>query len=128
MIHSTMIRRSALAGLVLALALPVSQAMADDDPTEAKDFLASGMTVAQAATAAEAADTGTAMSVAWEPRASGTMGFAVELARADGSVNTVLVDPQDGKVTPWVAHADDKESHDEGERHHAQAGDEEDDD
>jgi|GEM_PF-5747994 len=134
MIHSTMIRRSALVGLALAVVLPISQAMANDDPAEAKGFLDAGMTVAQAASAAESADTGTAMSVAWEPSGSGAMAFAVELANTDGTVKTVLVDPHDGKVKAWTDHYEGEDSNDEGEdsndegdRHHSETDDEEED-
>lgn len=87
------------AGAALVLAAAAAQAdSGKDDATEAKDFLAAGMTVAQAAAAAEKSVGGTAMGASWEPTRSGPA-FEVELAKADGTIATVLVDPASGAVT-----------------------------
>lgn len=90
---------AALTALTLAAVAPLAWADNNDDATEAHAFLASGTTLAQAEAAAEAQGGGTAMSASWEHTDSGAAVFEVELAHADGTVNTVLVDPDSRKVT-----------------------------
>ncbi len=90
---------SAIAALAIAATAPAVLAQSNDDPAEAKAFLSAGMTLADAAAAAEADSGGTAMGASWEPAGSGQMAFEVELAQADGSVTTVMVDPGTGAVT-----------------------------
>ncbi|MFO1208588.1 MAG: PepSY domain-containing protein [Amaricoccus sp.] len=104
----------AAAGAALAFAAVAAHAEGGgkDDAREAKDFLGAGMTVAQAAAAAEKSNGGTAMGASWEPTKSGAA-FEVELAKADGTVTTVLVDPGTGAVTPASAPIGDSD----GEEH-----------
>ncbi|WP_108658254.1 PepSY domain-containing protein [Acuticoccus kandeliae] len=103
--------------LALTIATPMVATMAHaggaDDPAEAKAFLASGMTLADAVSAAEANSGGTAMAAAWEPSEAGATVFEVELAKADGSVATVLVDAQTGAVSKAAMGDDDGPDEDE---------------
>jgi hypothetical protein len=97
---------AALATLAFAAATPIARAQGNDDPAEAQAFLASGMTLADAVSAAEAARGGTAMSAGWEAVRPGAWAFEVELASTDRTVTTVLVDPTNGAVTAMSPHDD----------------------
>jgi uncharacterized membrane protein YkoI len=106
---------AALAMLTFAAAIPIAQAQGNDDSAEARAFLASGMTLPDAVSAAEAARGGTALSAGWEAVSPGAWTFEVELAATDGTVTTVLVDPTDGAVTAMSArHDQDAEDDDDG--------------
>lgn len=104
---------AAMVALAVGAAVPLAHAGSNDDATEAKAFLNSGMTLEQAIGAAEADRGGTAMSAAWEHADSGTMVFEVELAKTDGTVTTVQVDPANGSVTTMGAV--DQDQDDDGE-------------
>lgn len=108
---------AAITLLAVGLTAPtLAQAGSNDDPAEAKAFLASGMTIADAVSAAEAKVGGTAMSASWEPQNAQTMGFEVELAKADGTVTTVTVDPRSGSVTAAAARSDEGMEDDDHDR------------
>lgn len=98
---------AALAAMAIAVAAPVLAHAGTDDRTEAKAFLASGMSIADAVSAAEAKGGGSAMSASWEPQEGRAMAFEVELAKADGTVTTMVVDPGTGRVTAAADRDDD---------------------
>ena len=100
----------ALMTATLSMAAPMALANGNDDHTEAQDYLAAGMSLTQAVAKAETSGGGKAMSAAWEPGQKGAMAFEVELAKADGTVRTVRVDPKSGAVTSVAVKSD--EHHD----------------
>jgi len=104
---------AAVTALVIAATAPMAMADSNDDAAESQAFLSSGMTLTQAATAAETDSGGTAMSAAWEHTESGGMVFEVELAYPDGKVTTVQVDPASGAVTALADQNDDGEDDDD---------------
>ena len=103
----TRLGAAAFTTLAVAVTAPMALAAQNDDPAEAKAVLASGMTLAEAIAAAQTHSGGTAMSAAWESQSSGAMAFEVELAKPDGTVTTVAVDPASGNITRVAEHETD---------------------
>lgn len=97
------------AGATSALA---DQTNADTDMAEAQAFLAAPGSISDAIAAAEKSTGGKAMSASFESDATNAALYEVEVAAADGTMSTVMVNPADGTVQAKANEAEDAQGTD----------------